>query len=183
MKSGGFGRQNKEIRRFKRITKNNMAKLSVLADSQSPSVVGKKKKITQQKSCCYGNDDLNKNSNNININFGTSVENSHNNDNSGRSVGINELPKIDTIFNRSVPQRSTSLHPTAILYPANEVRRPSLVIPKVTIPSDVSSQQNVVAKEVNTQSLVGAINKRLVVDNKRPKYVPSVVRNYYPEFP
>lgn len=80
LRSNGFGKQDKKIRRYRRFTKKDMQKLTVLADGAASPEPRPMHRIPRR-NCRNGrckDDDNNRNNNNININFGTNVENSHN---------------------------------------------------------------------------------------------------------
>jgi hypothetical protein len=90
--SRGFGKQDKDIKKFKRITKKDMAKLVVLADGGN-NAEHKIKRIPHRNCGCRGknccpNDNDSSNQNNININFGTNVEGSYNIPNNPKPVSM-----------------------------------------------------------------------------------------------
>ena len=72
LQANGFGRQDKKIKRYRRFTKGDMAKLQVLSDTrsvldvQSPFAIAGAKRVSGRNRCCPSRDDLNKNANNIN---------------------------------------------------------------------------------------------------------------------
>ena len=189
LKQNGFGRQDKEIIREKRKTKKDMAKLQVLSDSRradTQSVINthppfmdaeqggissamggidlNKRRISNRNRCCGRND----NANNININFGTNIENSHNRDGGGRVLDYNLLPQLENIYTHYKPQ--SIQRSDAITLPSTEILKHNNITENY-------------APAYRTENNIGAMNKRVVLNNKRPKYVPNVVRNYYPEFP
>ena len=177
LKENGFGKQDKDIIRYKRITKKDMAKLQVLADSGTEQKPIRRINSNRcgRRQCCGNHDDNNRNANNININFGTSVENSHNNSNEGgRSIDLNQLPKMENIYENYRPQNREQ---KPIIEPQENILKQNKNI-------NYDAKNKIIAPEYRVKNnSVGAMNKRVVVNNKRPKYVPNVVRNYYPEFP
>jgi hypothetical protein len=88
----GFGRQDKEIIRYRRITEQEMTKLTVLADAAPVRRI--------MKGCCGGNKDNNRNTNNIHINFGTTVDNSNplSTDN-GTPIRARPVPSVPNFSN------------------------------------------------------------------------------------
>jgi hypothetical protein len=171
LKENGFGFQDKKIKRYRRITKKDMAKLQVLADGSAET----SRRLFRNRSRCYGNDDWNRNSNNININFGTNVENAHNSSNSntdgGRSVSNNDLPGMNNIYDYH------SRQPAKIGSPV--ILRPN---GKGFYEVDNSSNGGIIRTEQRI-SKPSMITKKGVIDNKRPKFVPNSSKNYYQEFP
>jgi hypothetical protein len=178
LKNAGFGEQDKKIKRYKRITKKEMAKLQVLADSQMaanyPLSAGdeettrgnnfRAKRLIRNRGRCYGNDDNNKNTNNININFGTNVENSHNSE-ENRSVDNREFSRNQNDF-----QRTVAPHPQTIFRPNNN--------------NNYDGKNSTVATEYRASGGENkTVDKKIIMNNKRPKFVPNTVKNYYPEFP
>ncbi|MDR0927223.1 MAG: transglutaminase-like domain-containing protein [Ignavibacteria bacterium] len=115
LKENGFGEQDKKIRRFKRITKKDMQKLTVLSDTTNAhKELSPPRRIRK---CRAGNKDDNKNVNNININFGTNVENSHNPSSyrsNSRQVGASELPQLTPTYE---PQKPEAVNVPIILKP------------------------------------------------------------------
>ena len=92
-----------------------MAKLQVLADGLQQNAT-QRKKIFRRNRCSCGHDALNKNANNININFGTNVENSHNETSGGgRAIGYDVLPRMDNIYAYQMPRIPIKLPPPVIL--------------------------------------------------------------------
>jgi len=105
----GFGKQDKKIKKFKRITKKDMAKLVVLADGNNENNNdnennGNAPKIKRIPHYDYRKCRVNScgcrpdssNHNNININFGTNTESSYSNaynSNSSNSNSSNNEPK------------------------------------------------------------------------------------------
>ena len=189
LKANGFGRQDKEIIRYKRTTKKDMAKLQVLADSHrglpSPFAAASKK---YRHRCSCGNGELNKNLNNININFGTSVASSGNRDisreiqadihrnNGGRALDNILVPRLDNIYNYRVPGRHIALPSSLIL------KQNSKGIYE-EIDTDNSSLGKIVGEIGSSKRNLFLITKKGLLSNKRPNYVPLLERNYYQEFP
>jgi hypothetical protein len=204
LKSGGFGKQDKKIRRYKRITKEDMGRLQVLSDGgiESSSEIEKisdrlRNKLGRLSSHrkCYGNEDCNTNSNNININFGTSVENAHNSTDSrsnsnnwsggGRSVDIKELPLLDSVYNHSVARRGVDNRVPVVLRSSGRgvydvVDNNRAIVPVVN-PNGIGSLFG--RKGVVSSSSSRALFHRGLLRAVRPNYVPLVSRNYYQEFP
>ena len=148
-----------------------MAKLQVLSDSRTTdnyplSAGGSKggfaRHLIRNRNRCCRQDDRNKNTNNININFGTNVEHSHNVDSGddGRFVS-NDIPKMQNL-NVALPKQNFSL---PILRPTG---------------NNFAVEMNTVAPEYRG---FRAGNKKVIVNNRRPKFVPNSSKNYYPEFP
>jgi hypothetical protein len=167
LKQNGFGKQDKKIKRFKRITKKDMAKLQVLSDSTENKGVAKRL-IRNRNRCCAK--DNNKNTNNININFGTNVEHSHNS-NSRNGAGFErsvntDFPKMSTVF----PSKQTASLPIVRPNENNYATINNPVMPDYQAFSEVNK-------------VVVPVNKKIIVNNKRPKFVPNSSKNYYPEFP
>lgn len=162
-----------------------MAKLEVLSDGRArnharlPSASALDNKFIPSRNRCVRpiNDDNNRNTNNININFGTSVENSHNNssgDAGGRFVDVNQLPSLNNIYTLPRPQQPIPLPQPIVLQPTTD------------------GNYEVAIREPETEHIIAEpsvtptqppIAKKVLIDNKRPKYVPNVARNYYAEFP
>ena len=193
LKANGFGKQDKKIKRFKRITKQDMAKLQVLADGGEENVNEKvHNNLRRFRKKCYGNDDWNRNANNININFGTNTENAYNTTDArtnydnvagGRAVNSGELPMLDSIYNQYRPQRTRELPPPTILRRNGRggydvVRNDEMLKQDRVGLVRVPRKENIVT--TNKQNL---IVRRGLVGNNRPNYVPNVDRNYYQEFP
>jgi hypothetical protein len=151
-----------------------MAKLQVLADSTENKGVARRL-IRNRNRCCAKDD--NKNTNNININFGTNVEHSHNNDNSNsrnsagfeRSVNT-DFPKMNTVFHPTVAQKQTASLPIVRANENNFAAVNNPVMPDYQAFSEVNK-------------VIVPVNKKIIVNNKRPKFVPNSNKNYYPEFP
>jgi len=143
-----------------------MAKLQVLSDESGS--VSRARRLIPTRRKCYGNDDKNKNTNNININFGTNVEHSHNVD-SGDSRDDGRF--VNNVFNEMIPQKQIA--PISILRPTGN--------------NNFAIERNTVAPEYRgfraENKVVDTVNKKVIVNNKRPKFVPNSSKNYYPEFP
>jgi hypothetical protein len=193
LKQGGFGEQDKQIKRYKRITKDDMAKLRVLADGES----GKIKRIphTQQKrNCngrCNGYDDANKNTNNISINFGTSVENSHNRAEYDEKSNIGN----NNTHNRtSKPSSSDSIPSVVPVWKQSnrnqeqQSRQPVLLKPiidkngRTTFRRD---EYNEIISSTNSEDTMISQGKIMLLRTNRPKnyIVPTKKRSGYVEFP
>ena len=202
LKANGFGKQDKKIIRFKRITKQDMAKLQVLADGEGLSKRFKVSPFIRRRSGC-GNDDFNRNANNININFGTNTENAYNttdgrsnydNVSGGRAVNSGELPMLDSIYNRHIPSIARELPSPTVL--RSNVRGGYDVVRNDEIPKQVRQdigsgvQQDIVGvfrvpikENVVSTNKQNLIVRRGLIGNHSPNYVPNVDRNYYEEFP
>jgi hypothetical protein len=177
LKSEGFGKQDKKVKRYKRTTKRDMAKLQVLSDG-GRRLVRKSCKNNECKNNDYkNNEDKNHNANNININFGTNVENSHNRNEraEGRTVGNQELPQMESVFDRNRTTNYRQVIPATILKPTANGNYN--VVDKAK--SNVIEYETVENETVENNFLA----QKLLVNNKRPKYVPNSTKNYYPEFP
>ena len=147
-----------------------MAKLQVLSDGDDS--VSRARHLIRNRNRCCRQDDRNKNTNNININFGTNVEHSHNVDSGdGRDDGRfvnNDFPKMQNL-NVALPKQNFSL---PILRPNG---------------NNFAVEMNTVAPEYRgftaENKVIETVNKKVIVNNKRPKFVPNSSKNYYPEFP
>jgi hypothetical protein len=211
LKSDGFGKQDKKIKRFKRKTKKDMAILEVLADSNETKKSAERtsRKLFSNRRKCYGNDDWNRNSNNININFGTTTENAYNSTNTdgGRSVEAKQVPQLENIYNRYIPRNPIVVPPPTILQPDENggyvVAREHKHTPQFDKSNSTPLQKE--NENTNKNNGSGGINtsgnasenatgnnkisssvarhRKGVIRNSRPKIVPNVVRNYYQEFP
>jgi len=170
LKENGFGKQDKDIKHYKRITKKDMAKLVVLADGENSNSnensnekntvenngsVQSQKRFSRRKRCCPDSSS----NNNININFGTNVENSHNRNIKAKPV---MLPDADDTVAGNV------------------------VIPNVNV--DDETWLNALEK-LQSSSKSGGFSKAnqaiIINDGSKPRnyIVPNKNRSGYIEFP
>jgi hypothetical protein len=170
LKRDGFGQQDKKIRRYKRITKKDMQKLRVLADDTDLASVQNEERPLRRIGKCRDsravgrNRDDNKNVNNININFGTNVENSHNPSSyrsNSRQVGASELPQLTPSY--ELKTQSQQVNIPIVLKPEVSTNGVKFV-----------REDEVIATELPSTSLITRVSGDSVyyIKDNTPSYVP-----------